>query len=133
MKAGTTGGSMAFGTDTAISPPGPFQARWRVFLCALIFLASGCNNDPYPPEPAGKKILHLWLADDPKTLDPSSSLVPDIVDCLYPAYFEYDYLMRDPIRLNLELGATYPTARPHPLPNGKIGERWTFRLKKGLR
>src|SRR5688572_3477696 len=92
----------------------------------LLGLLTGCSNNPYPEDSSGKNVLHLGLRDDPNTLDPSASFVPTIVDSLHPAYFEYDYLKRDPLRLNLALGAELPTITPRRLPDGRMGETWSF-------
>lgn len=96
-------------------------------------MLGGCGNDPYPPEPAGKRILHLSLRDEPTTLDPSGSLSSAITDLFYPAFFKYDYLRRNPVRLVLAWGAEFPSREAYRLPNGKMGERWTFRIKRGIR
>ncbi len=109
------------------------SARLIAWLAAAALVAAGCDNNPLPAEPPGKAYLHLSLGDDPTSLDPSGSLLPTIVDNLYPAYFSYDYLKRNPLRLNLELGAAWPKREPYRLPNGRMGERWSFRLRKGLR
>ncbi|MGV3618882.1 MAG: ABC transporter substrate-binding protein [Fimbriimonas sp.] len=98
-----------------------------------VLLLAGCDNSPYPPEPPGKRVLHLSLRDEPNTLDPAAALSPAIVDLIYPAYFEYDYLRRDPVPLNLAVGAMPPKIEPWRLPDGRMGERWTFRIKPGLR
>jgi ABC-type transport system substrate-binding protein len=105
----------------------------RGVLLGLAVLLCGCGNSPYPDEPPGKRILHLSLRDEPTSLDPAASLLPGIVDSVHPAYFEYDYLRRNPVPLNLALGAVYPTREPYRLPDGALGERWTFRLKPGIR
>jgi len=102
-------------------------------VIALALCSAGCGNSPYPPEPAGKRIIHLSLRDDPNTLDPSASTLPGIIDSLHPAYYEYHYLKREPTVLTLALGEREPAIEPWRLPNGKMGERWTFRLKPGLR
>jgi len=103
-----------------------------LLVLALVSLC-GCDNAPFPPEPNGQRVIHLSLTDEPNTLDPSASLAPAIVDLLYPAFFEYDYLKRDPQPLRLALGAKPPTREPWRLANGRIGERWTFVIQKGLR
>jgi len=102
-------------------------------VAIALYVVVGCSNAPYSAEPADKRIIHLSLSDEPTTLDPSGSLAPAIVDLLYPAYFEYDYLKRDPQPLRLALGAKEPTREPYPLSNGAMGERWTFVVKKGIR
>lgn len=102
-------------------------------LLPFLGLGVGCGNSPYPPETPGKRVLHLSLRDEPTTLDPSGSLQPTIVDLIYPAYFEYDYLKRNPVPLNLSLGARMPTIEPWTLPDGRKGQRWSFTLKRGLR
>ncbi|MDQ3814902.1 MAG: ABC transporter substrate-binding protein, partial [Armatimonadota bacterium] len=62
-----------------------------------------------------------------------------IVDLIYPSYFQYHYLKR-PFELELALGAEQPQRKPYVYTEGekgrnvsKRGESWTFRIKRGLR
>ncbi len=112
-------------------------------LALLVILLSGCSNNPYPPGQTARPILYRALGDDPRTLDPSVSYTiteANIVDLIYPTYFRYHYLKRDPFVLELALGAEQPKREPYlytETENGrkvqKRGEIWTFRIKKGLR
>src|SRR5579871_5829192 len=95
---------------------------------------NGCGNNPYPPGEAAGKVLYISLADDPKTLDPSVAYdvgTAAVIDVLYPAYFQYHYLKRDPFVLELGLGAEEPKRESYTLTatvNGKpvtqTGEKW---------
>lgn len=103
---------------------------------------TGCNNNPYPAGETAQPVLYLSLADDPKTLDPSIGYdiaSGSIIDPIYPAYFEYNYLKRNPFELDLAVGAVPPkrtpfsyTATEHGKTTTKTGEEWTFRIKSGL-
>src|SRR5215472_8029651 len=76
-------------------------------LCWLI----GCSNSPYPPGQTAKPILFLAISEDPKTFDPSIGYdvgTALIIDCIYPSFFKYHYLKRDPYVLELSLGAEEP-------------------------
>ena len=111
-------------------------------LAALSSLVAGCGNNPYPAGEAGSATIHRVLADDPKTLDPSIAYdVPsaNVIDVIYPTYFQYHYLHRDPFVLDLALGAEEPKREKWPVttivkgkPTKSIGERWTFKIKPGL-
>lgn len=114
-----------------------------ITLAAGLGLAAGCSNNPYPPGETARSVLYRAMGDDPRTLDPTVSYTVSearIVDVIYPAYFQYHYLKRNPYVLELALGAEEPRRAPYPYTvtqNGKTvtrqGERWTFRIKRGLR
>lgn len=111
-----------------------------VFAGVLIGL-SGCGNNPYPSGSTAISTLYRAIGDDPKTLDPTVSYVSEeayIVDLIYPCYFRYHYLKRDPFVLELNFGAEQPRREPYPYTvkeRGrtvqKRGESWTFRIKIG--
>lgn len=113
-----------------------------VFLGLLVGLC-GCGNDPYPPGATARPILFRALPDDPKTLDPTVAYIvsdAQIVDLIYPCYFRYHFLKRDPYVLELNFGAEQPKREPYlytVTQSGhtvqKHGESWTFRIKRGLR
>jgi oligopeptide transport system substrate-binding protein len=104
---------------------------------------AGCSNNPYPPGESAGSILYRRLRDDPRTLDPSVTYtVSDalVTDLIYPSYFQYHYLKRNPFVLQLALGAEEPRRGPYPYSATekgrrilKRGEAWTFRIKRGLR
>lgn len=104
-------------------------------------LAAGCGNDPYPAAERREALIYAAIGDDPKTLDPS--FVYNITDGLvanavYSCYFQYDYLKRDPFVLCLALGAEMPRRERIQVKgsdgkSGATGERWSFRIKRGLR
>ncbi|HVK05395.1 MAG TPA: ABC transporter substrate-binding protein [Armatimonadaceae bacterium] len=111
---------------------------------ALGLAGTGCSNNPYPPGESAGNVLYRTLSDDPKSLDPSFSYTVDeayIVDLIYPSFYKYHYLKRDPFELELNIGAKEPLREKLPVtvtgPDGKKrtvqGERYTFTLKPGLR
>ncbi len=116
--------------------------RGAVAILLLAVLA-GCSNNPYPSGESAGPVVYRALADDPKTLDPSVSYNVDeaaIIDLIYPSYFRYHYLKRNPFVLELSLGAVEPVREAFPYTvaeKGRVvrkpGERWTFRIKRGLR
>jgi oligopeptide transport system substrate-binding protein len=118
----------------------PIALAIAVLLAALV---AGCGDNPYPPGESAGSIIYRVLGEDPKTLDPSIAYdVPsaDVIDVIYPSYLQYHYLKRDPFVLELGLGAEQPRREKWPvrvLEKGKTvvqtGERWTFKIKKGLR
>lgn len=121
--------------------PAPAQ-RVCVLLSGLTLLPlTGCSNNPYPQSEHRASILYRAFSDDPKTLDPSVCYVAlEIVGLIYPSFYQYHYLKRDPLALELDLGAQEPERRSVPVTvvqNGRVirrqGEEWTFRIKPGLR
>ncbi|MBI3921420.1 MAG: hypothetical protein HY318_08400, partial [Armatimonadetes bacterium] len=109
----------------------------------IVWLLAGCGNNPYPPGQTARPVLYSSLGDNPKTLDPSVSYTVGesaIIDLIYPSYYQYHHLKRNPYVLQLCLGAKPPERESYPClvteKGGrirKLGERWTFRLKHGLR
>ncbi len=120
------------------------------------FLLSGCTNNPYPEEELDKPTLQVALLDDPKTMDPTTagdSVSSNVIDVIFPSFYKYHYLKRKPLVLELGLGAELPKrtdatvvfselpklgAKDAPEtassnPKTSKGEKWTFRIKKGLR
>ncbi len=113
-----------------------FIATLAVFALTL----AGCNNNPYPAGESTSNVLYRTLSDDPKSLDPSVTYTVDeaqVTDLIYPSYFQYHYLKRDPFVLQLNLGAKEPVREPYVFTDkhGKTvkGERYTFTIKQGLR
>lgn len=105
---------------------------------------SGCGNSPYPAGDADAKVLYRTLGDDPKSLDPTFSYTVDeayITDLIYPSFYKYHYLKRDPFQLELNLGAKEPLRETVDVavkgedgkPKTVKGERYTFTIKDGLR
>jgi ABC-type transport system substrate-binding protein len=111
-------------------------------LAALLGLA-GCGNNPYPASERRQGMICSSIGDDPKTLDPA--VVYNVTDNeinsgIYATFLQYNYLKRDPFRLEPGLGAEMPKREPFMVqvsrPGGTKsvkGERWTFRIKQGLR
>src|SRR6266480_3688793 len=69
-----------------------------------LFLAAGCDNNPYPPEESHRPILYRAIIDDPKRLDPSISYTVDeseILSLICNSYFQYHYLKQNPFVLEL--------------------------------
>ena len=114
-----------------------------MFLVASLTLFSGCNNNPYPEETASDPTYYTALSADPKSMDPSVAYdVPaaTVIDSIYPAYYKYNYLKHAPFTLELALGAEIPKKEKLQVSfqeGGKTvmqeGERWTFKIKKGMR
>ena len=118
--------------------------RYRLLsAAALLLVLAGCSNNPYPAGDTAKPVLYRVLTDDLKTLDPSISYTVDegvVIDTIYPTYYQYHYLKRDPFVMELSLGAEEAKRETIPVsviekgkPVTKQGERWTFRLKPNLR
>lgn len=115
----------------------------RIASALLILALSGCSNNPYPAGETARPVLYRVLGVDPKTMDPSVAYDLDegaVIDNIYPDYFQYHYLKRDPFVLELGLGAEEPKRESIPVtftqngkPVTKTGERWTFKIKQGLR
>lgn len=105
-------------------------------------LLAGCSNSPYPPGETAQPVLYRAMSDDPRSLDPSFSYTVTearILDLICPSFFRYHYLKR-PVELELCLGAEMPKRERftyQETEGGKTftrtGERWTFRIKKGVR
>jgi ABC-type transport system substrate-binding protein len=107
-------------------------SRFAAFVALLLALVSGCSNNPYPPGESYGNVLYRELADDIKSLDPTFSFTVDesyLCDLIYPSFYKYNYLKRNPFVLETNLGAAEPGRVA--LPDG--GEEWTFTIKKGLR
>lgn len=135
----------------SISTPHPPSARrfprWRAAaLLALPLLAvglSGCDNNPYPDAERREPLLYSFLGDDPKTLDPTSNYIVEagtVGGGIYESFFQYHFLKQGPFELQLALGAELPHREAYRVTVGEgkakkqvAGERWTFRIKHGLR
>ncbi|MBC8104767.1 MAG: hypothetical protein H7Z41_19505 [Cytophagales bacterium] len=128
------------------APSKRFAGLISLFFCSLAasLLAGGCGNNPYPPGESGGKVAYRLIADDPKSLDPSYSYDGSeglILDVIYPSFYRYDFLKRDPFALELNIGAAEPTRGPYTFTRtdkaGKTetvtGEQYTFRLRPDIR
>ena len=113
-----------------------------LLLCAFASLI-GCGNSPYAAGDTAKPVLYFTLSENPSTLDPSiayDSASFFVIGVIYPAYYQYNYLKRDPLVLEPALGAEPAKREKWPVkvlvkgkPKTVAGERWTFRIKKNLR
>ncbi len=118
-------------------------SRLRVALVVLAPFLAGCSNNPYPAGETATSVIYRVLAQDPRSLDPAIAYdvaSANVIDTIYPSYLQYHYLKRDPFVLELGLGAEEPKREKWPIKvteKGKtvstMGERWTFKIKKGLR
>jgi oligopeptide transport system substrate-binding protein len=118
----------------------PLAVACGLALSLLAFGAAGCDNNPYPPGESAKNVLYRSMGDDPKSLDPTFSYTVDeayICDLIYPSFYKYDYLKREPYVTRLNIGAKEPTKVPYPFQDkdGKsvTGEKYTFTLRPDLR
>ncbi|MFN3649026.1 MAG: ABC transporter substrate-binding protein [Armatimonadota bacterium] len=121
----------------------PYRLLTAALLAAAGALLAGCGNNPYPTAEHREAFVYSYLSDDPKTLDPTEVYnVTDgaVANAIYVSYYQYHYLKRDPFELELALGAAEPVrekvsyvSRSGGKPRRVEGERWTFRIKKGLR
>jgi oligopeptide transport system substrate-binding protein len=121
-----------------------FSLRRGAAFTALTLLLStltGCSNNPYPAQEHRASTIYRTFLDDPKTLDPSVCYVAlEIPGLIYSCFYQYHYLKRDPITLDLDLGAEEAkrellnvTVMEKGKPVQKRGEQWTFRIKSGVR
>ncbi|GAB4456669.1 MAG: ABC transporter substrate-binding protein [Armatimonadaceae bacterium] len=115
-----------------------------VALGSTMLLSAGCSNNPYPPGESAQNIIYRTMADDPKSLDPTFSYTVDeaaITDLIYPSYYKYHYLKRNPFQLVLNLGTKEAVREPYTVTvtdkdgNKKqvAGERYTFTIRKDLK
>ncbi len=121
------------------------SASWLRMIWMLVFAMAlpGCGNSPYPRSDRARSVFYTVFADDPQTLDPSIAYdynSDDIASLIYPSFYAYHYLKRNPLVLFPALGATEALRERCPVnvaetgkPIIKMGERWTFRIKRGLR
>ena len=109
----------------------------------LLPLLPGCGNSPYPTGDAAKATFYTVFADDPLTMDPSLAYdfnSEGIASLVYPSYYQYHWLKRDPLVLLPALGAEEAKVEKFPVTVvekdktvSRMGERWTFRINKGVR
>ncbi len=123
----------------------PFlAAAGGVILAALGFAGTGCSNNPYPPGESGSNTLYRVLTDDPKSLDPSFSYTVDeayVTDLVYPSFYKYHYLKREPFEIELNIGAKPPLREPmmvtvadeKGVTKQVKGERYTFTIRPDIR
>lgn len=113
-------------------------------LLGLAVLGAGCGNNPYPRGESAQNVVYRTLADDPKSLDPSVTYTVDeaqVTDLIYPSFYRYHYLKRDPFVLELNIGAEEPkiTSVTLTVTNDKgvaktvQGQQVTFKLRPDLR
>jgi oligopeptide transport system substrate-binding protein len=124
-------------------PPVRLTAVLLALFAGVLLPLHGCGNSPYPARDTAKPMLYVVFGEDPLTLDPNVAYdfnSEDLASLVYPSYYQYHYLKRDPLVLQLALGAGEPKREKWPVttmeggkPVTKVGERWTFRIKRGVR
>ena len=127
-----------------------FFNRFPIFASASAALlmgglfSSGCGNNPYPPGESAQNVVYRVLGDDPKSLDPSVTYTVDeaqVTDLVYPSFYRYHYLKRDPFVLELNLGAEEPKREPVTLTvtdekgvaKTVQGQKISFRIRPDLK
>ncbi len=121
-----------------------FAAAGTALLAILSLAGTGCSNNPYPPGESSANTLYRVLSDDPKSLDPAFSYTVDeayVCDLVYPSFYKYHYLKREPFELELNIGAAEPLREKAMVTvtgaDGKTkqveGERYTFKLRSDLK
>jgi ABC-type transport system substrate-binding protein len=119
----------------------------RATRAALVIVAlatlSGCANVPYPKELDAGKTYFKALTSEPTSLDPSFTYNANddpIVCMMFPSYYRFHYLRRNPYKLELNIG-TQEATREKLLVDDidakgkttqKQGERWTFTIRKDM-
>lgn len=127
----------------------PALRRWALsglLLCsaASLLLTGGCGNNPYPPGESNGSVAYRLIGDDPKSLDPSFTYTVSeavITDVIYPSFYRYHFLKRDPFALELNIGAEEAKRAPYTFTkmgkDGKTttvtGEQYTFRMRGDIR
>ena len=127
----------------------PVLRRWALsglLLCsaASLLLTGGCGNNPYPPGESNGSVAYRLIGDDPKSLDPSFTYTVSeatITDVIYPSFYRYHFLKRDPFALELNIGAEEAKREPYTFTqtgkDGKTttvnGEQYTFKLRPDIR
>jgi oligopeptide transport system substrate-binding protein len=117
-----------------------------LLTCGILaaFALTGCGNNPYPSGESARNVLYQTLSDDPKSLDPSFSYTVDearVCDLIYPSFYKYHYLRREPFEIVLNIGAQEPVREPFDVTikdekgvsKTVKGERYTFTIKNDLR
>lgn len=117
------------------------RAIFATLLLACL-LVTGCSDNPYPPGETSKDIRYFVLTGMLKHMDPVVAYFVDegaVIDNVYTEFYKYDQLKRNPLALDLSLGASEATREPYPFvdksgpkPVRRIGEAWTFHIKHGL-
>ena len=109
----------------------------------LLLILTRCNNNPYPAGERQPNLLSIapYRTIQRRSIPASAMMLPPGVSSIisYPSYMQYNYLKRDPFVVELSLGAEEPkrervavTITEDGKTITKQGERWTFRIKKGL-
>ncbi|HLJ55146.1 MAG TPA: ABC transporter substrate-binding protein [Chthonomonadaceae bacterium] len=116
-------------------------ARCAAAAAALLLLP-GCGNSPYAASDADKPVFYTVFGDDPLTMDPSIAYdfnSEALAALVYPSFYQYHYLKRNPLVLLPALGAADPKVEAIPVREviaGKAvtrtGQRWTFRIRPGV-
>ena len=109
--------------------------RRPTLLAAAVVLA-GCSNVPYPMAKERSK-TRIVAGSNILSFDPSVSFNAGdgpLIALVYPSFYRYKWLERDPYELETNLGAAMPTVEKlTPARKGDAVERRTYRLRKDLR
>ncbi len=121
--------------------PTIFLRPWPAVRSCLLALSAtlalvGCGNAPYPAEKERSKVRIVGGANI-TSFDPTVSYNAGdgpLIALVYPSFYRYKWLKRNPYELELNFGAAMPTVEKlKPAKPGDAAERWTYRFRKDLR
>ncbi len=112
-------------------------------LSAALALA-GCSNEPFPSKIVRGNTYLTTVSVEPSSLDPSYAYDPhdDPIICqIYPSFFRFAYLKRNPYGVELDIGEKQPVVESLAVDDIQkdgstkrvVGQRWTFTVRKDLR
>ncbi|HEY3782273.1 MAG TPA: ABC transporter substrate-binding protein [Fimbriimonadaceae bacterium] len=117
--------------------------RLALAFAGLLVLV-GCSNEPFPNAIVRGNTYVTSLDAEPASFDPTYAYDPaaDQIICqIYPSFYRFHFLKRNPYQIELDLGAKPVTVKPimvdETQPDGSTkkvkGEQWTFTFRKDLR